>query len=58
MESLGWGCYLLDNQGTNHTREDGNQAILEQVLLKHNATSLVVTPNLQEIGELINGTME
>lgn len=49
MESLGWRCYFSDNQGTNRTGEDGKQALLEQVLLKHNATGLMVTPNLQEI---------
>jgi hypothetical protein len=32
--------------------------IIDQVLPEHNVISLGVMPNVQEIGELINGTME
>jgi hypothetical protein len=36
----------------------GNMPILEQVLSEHNVIGLGVTPDVQEIGELINCTME
>jgi len=36
----------------------GSKPILEQVLLKHNAISLGVMPDVHEMRELINGTME
>jgi hypothetical protein len=36
----------------------GSRPILEQVLLEHNAFDLEVMLDIQEIGELINGTME
>jgi hypothetical protein len=26
MESPSWGCYLLNNQSTNHIKEDEKQA--------------------------------
>jgi hypothetical protein len=36
----------------------GNKLVLEQVLPKHNVIGLGVTQDIQEIGQLINGTME
>jgi hypothetical protein len=36
----------------------GNMPITDQVLPKYNVIGLGVTPDVQEIGELINGTME
>ncbi len=36
----------------------GNMLILEQFLSKHNVIGLGVTLDVQEIGELINGTMK
>jgi hypothetical protein len=36
----------------------GSMPILEQVLSEHNVIGIRVMLNVQEIGELINGTME
>jgi hypothetical protein len=36
----------------------GSRPILEQVLLEHSVIDLEVMLDIQEIGELINGTME
>jgi hypothetical protein len=51
-------CCLLDIKVLTALEEMGSRPILKQVLWNIMSLTLLVMPNLQEIGELINGTME
>jgi hypothetical protein len=57
-ESPRWGVNFWIVEVPMTLEKMGNMLILEQFLSKHNVIGLGVTLDVQEIGELINGTMK